>query len=66
MGAYRIVQPWHRDVGRQSTLISEHHTAAAAFAEIDRLAAQIGSDRGAERFGGVPGDRCRGSRGGAQ
>ena len=40
-GAFRVVQPWGRDVARQSTLISEHHTAAAAFAEIDRLAAQM-------------------------
>ena len=42
VGLHRIVianadQP-HRD---QSTVISEHPTAAAAFAEIDRLAAQM-------------------------
>ena len=29
------------DKGREATLISEHETAAEAFAEIDRLAAQL-------------------------
>jgi hypothetical protein len=38
---YRIVQPYGRDVARESTLISEHRTVADAFAEIDRLAAQM-------------------------
>ena len=36
-GPYRVVQPWGRDRGRQATVISEHVTAAAAFAEIERL-----------------------------
>jgi hypothetical protein len=31
---YRIVQPYGRDVGRESTSISEHATIAEAFAEI--------------------------------
>lgn len=38
---YRIVQPYGRDVARESTLISEHATSAEAFAEIGRLAAQM-------------------------
>jgi hypothetical protein len=38
---FRVVQPWGPDKGRQATLISEHSTAAEAFAEIDRLAAQM-------------------------
>ena len=41
MGVFRIIQPYGRDAARESTLISEHTTAAAAFAEIDRLSAQI-------------------------
>ena len=41
LGPFRIVQPWGRDKARQATVISEHATAAAAFAEIDRLAAQM-------------------------
>jgi hypothetical protein len=40
-GAYRIVQPYGPDVARQSTVVSEHATIADAFAEIDRLAAQM-------------------------
>lgn len=35
---YRVVQPWGPDKAAQSALISEHPTADAAFAEIDRLA----------------------------
>lgn len=38
---YRVVQPWGRDKSREATLISEHPTAAEAFAEIDRLSAQM-------------------------
>ena len=41
LAPFRIVQPWGRDVAQQSTLISEHATAAEAFAEIDRLAAEM-------------------------
>ena len=37
---FRIVQPYRPDKARQSTLISEHATAADAFEEIDRVAAQ--------------------------
>ena len=40
-GPFRVVQPWGPHKGRQATLISEHHTAAAAFAEIDRLSAEM-------------------------
>lgn len=38
---YRVVQPWGPDKARQVTVISEHPTAAAAFAEIDRLCAEM-------------------------
>ncbi len=38
---YRSVQPWGRDRAREATLISEHATAADAFAEIDRLSVQM-------------------------
>jgi hypothetical protein len=38
---FRIVQPYGRDKARESTVISEHQTAADAFAEIDRLSAQM-------------------------
>ena len=38
---YRIVQPWGRDIGRQSTLISEHATAAEAFAALDGLTTRM-------------------------
>ena len=39
--SYRIVQPYGRNKARESTVISEHQTAADAFAEIDRLSAQM-------------------------
>ena len=38
---FRIVQPYGRDVARESTIVSEHPTAAAAFAEIDRLSGRM-------------------------
>jgi hypothetical protein len=38
---YRAGQPWGRERAREATLISEHTTAAEAFAEIDRLSAQM-------------------------
>jgi hypothetical protein len=38
---FRVVQPYGRNVGSESTVVSEHHTAAAAFAEIDRLASEM-------------------------
>ena len=38
---FRIVQPWGPDKAREATLISEPATAAEAFAEIDRLSAQM-------------------------
>ena len=34
---FRVVQPWGGNKVQQSTMLSEHQTAAAAFAEIDRL-----------------------------
>jgi hypothetical protein len=40
-GSFRVVQPWGRDKARQSTTVSEHPTAAAAFAAIDRLAFEM-------------------------
>jgi hypothetical protein len=42
---FRVVQPFGRDKARQSTVISEHPTAAAAFAEIDSISAREGADR---------------------
>ena len=39
--SFRVMQPWGPHKGRQATLISEHHTVAAAFREIDRLSAQM-------------------------
>ena len=38
---FRIVQPRGPDKANQSTLISEHATAADAFTEIDRLAREM-------------------------
>lgn len=38
---YRVVQPWGRDRAVESTLISEHTSAAQAFAAIDALAEQM-------------------------
>lgn len=46
--SFRVVQPCGRHVARESTLISEHPTAAAAFAEIDRLAFEMGANGCAE------------------
>ena len=37
----RIVQPFGGDKAREATLLSEHATVAEAFAEIDRLSAQM-------------------------
>jgi hypothetical protein len=39
--AFRVVQAWGPDKARQSTVISEHATAAEAFGEIDRLASEM-------------------------
>ena len=41
MKPYRVVQPYGPDKAREATIISEHQTAADAFAEIDRLSAQM-------------------------
>ena len=38
---FRVVQTWGPDTARQSTVISEHPTAAAAFTENDRLASEM-------------------------
>ena len=38
---YRVVQPYGVDKARESTLIAERATVAEAFAEIDRLSAQM-------------------------
>lgn len=38
---YRVVQPWGSDRAKQSTVVSSHPTADAAFAEIDRVSAQM-------------------------
>jgi hypothetical protein len=39
--SYRAVQPWGRDKAQEATLISDHATAAEAFAEIDQFSAQM-------------------------
>ncbi|MGH6689056.1 MAG: hypothetical protein ACRD8O_15325 [Bryobacteraceae bacterium] len=46
MKSYRVVLPHRRDKARQSTVLSEHATVAEAFAEIDRLRAQIAKHGG--------------------
>ena len=38
---FRVVQPCGRDKAWESTVISEHPTAADAFNEIDRLSAEM-------------------------
>jgi len=38
---YLVVQPWGKDRARQATVVSSHPTASAAFAAIDRVAAQM-------------------------
>jgi hypothetical protein len=40
-GPYRVVQPWGPDKLRQATVISEHHTIAGAFEEIDGFAERM-------------------------
>jgi hypothetical protein len=40
-GRYGVVQPYGRDPVRESTLVSVHPTADAAFNEIERLSAQM-------------------------
>jgi hypothetical protein len=39
--AYRVVQPWGRDRGRECTVQSEHKTLSDAFAAVDALAARM-------------------------
>ena len=38
---FQVVQPWGPDWALQHTLLSEHWTAGEAFAEIDRLSAEM-------------------------
>ena len=38
---FRVVQPYGKDKARESTIISEHATAAEAFAEIDRVFSEM-------------------------
>jgi hypothetical protein len=38
---FRVVQPWGRDKGKQSTLIASCPTAQSAFDAIDRMAEQM-------------------------
>jgi hypothetical protein len=38
---FRVIQPWGKDKAREATLISEHPTAADAFAEVDRLSVRM-------------------------
>ena len=42
--AFRVVQPYGRDKAREATMMSEHATAAEAFAEIRPLANADGPD----------------------
>jgi len=56
---YRIVQPYGRHKAQESTVVSEHQTAADAFVEIDSARITDGPNRCAERC-----DRAdRGGRG---
>ena len=57
---YRVVQPYGRDVGRESATLSEHMTAAEALAEIDRRA-DSPHGRGVRRDH-TRGARCRQTR----
>ena len=38
---FRVVQPYGRNEARECTVISEHPTAADAFAETDRLSVEM-------------------------
>jgi hypothetical protein len=38
---YRTVQPWGADKANQSTVVTQRDTTESAFAEIDRMAAQM-------------------------
>jgi hypothetical protein len=38
---YRVVQPWGKNRAVQATLVSEHASAAEAFAAIDALAERM-------------------------
>ena len=49
MDRFLLVQPYGRDRARQATIVSIHETVEAAYAELDRLAAQLGRH-------GLPGD----------
>ena len=39
--AFRLVQPWGRNIATESTTVSEHETATDAFCELDRLVDQM-------------------------
>ena len=39
--SFRVVRPYGHDKARDATMLSEHATAAEAFAEIDRLRTQM-------------------------
>jgi hypothetical protein len=39
--SFRVVQPWGPDKIQQSAMLSEHPTAVAAFAEIDRFSSEM-------------------------
>ena len=42
LAPFRVVQPYGKDRGRKSTIISEGHaTAAEAFAEIERISLEM-------------------------
>jgi len=42
---FRVVQPWGRDVGSQSTEISRYDTVEAAFGYIDDVAIRLRAQR---------------------
>jgi hypothetical protein len=57
--AFRLVQPWGADPGREAT-VSEHTTSVDAFVALDALAEGVSADRYGGRFDRVVlGQRCR-------
>ena len=38
---YRVVQPWGKNYDTQSAVLGDHATVAEAFAQIDRMTAQM-------------------------
>ena len=38
---FKVVQPWGKDKAREASILSEHQNEREAFAEIDRLSAEM-------------------------